>query len=89
MPITQEHSTDWRDRATITVEEAAPILGIGRASAYAAAGTGDLPVIRIGRRLLVPVAALRQMLGEVQNDREDPTQVLAGKAGNSDAHRTG
>lgn len=46
------------------------MLGVGRASAYAAAGTGDLPVIRVGRRLLVPVAALRRMLGELQNDHD-------------------
>jgi len=60
--------TGWRDRSTITVEEAGLILGIGRASAYAAAGSGDLPVIRIGRRLLVPVGALRRMLGELTDE---------------------
>ena len=51
------------DRPTLTVEEAAQILGIGRANAYAAAAHGDLPSIRIGRRVLVPTAALREMLG--------------------------
>ena len=58
---------DWRERATITVDEAARILGIGRASAYLAAQPGgDLPTVRIGRRLLVPVTALRRMLGELE-----------------------
>ncbi len=65
---TQMTETGWRDRSTITVEEAGLILGIGRASAYAAAGSGDLPVIRIGRRLLVPVGALRRMLGELTDE---------------------
>jgi excisionase family DNA binding protein len=56
---------DWRARDTLTVDEAAVILGVGRSSAYAAAGSGELPVIRIGKRLLVPVGQLRRMLGEV------------------------
>lgn len=49
-------------RRTRTVEEAAKILGISRASAYTAAKTGDLPTIRIGNRLLVPVPALDKLL---------------------------
>ena len=49
-------------RATITVEEAARILGISRGSAYEAVRRGDIPTIRIGKRLIVPVAALERML---------------------------
>jgi len=85
MPITQEHTSDWRAQDTLTVEQAAAILGIGRASAYAAAGTGDLPVIRVGRRLLVSVAQLRQLLGEVQNDHEAAANGPVGKVGNGSA----
>lgn len=47
---------------TVTVEAAARLLGIGRGSAYDAARRGELPTIRIGRRLLVPLAALNAML---------------------------
>jgi excisionase family DNA binding protein len=47
---------------TLTVEEAGELLGISRGSAYEAARTGELPTIRIGRRLVVPTAALRRML---------------------------
>jgi len=47
---------------TVTVERAAQILGIGRASGYEAVRRGELPVIRLGRRLVVPTARLRQML---------------------------
>lgn len=43
--------------------DAGEILGICRRSAYKAAGTGEIPTIRIGRRLIVPVARLRGMLG--------------------------
>ncbi len=58
--------TDYGD--VLTVEEAATVLRISRASAYQAAriwratGTDGLPVIQIGRRLLVPRTALEQLL---------------------------
>ena len=45
-------------RRVVTVGEAAAILQISRGAAYQAAKTKELPTIRIGRRLLVPVAAL-------------------------------
>ena len=48
---------------TVTVEEAARLLGIGRQSAYQAARTGELPTIRLRHRLLVPRAQLDRMLG--------------------------
>lgn len=54
---------DVADRATLRIEEAAEILNIGRFAAYAAAKSGDLPTIRMGRRILVPVARLRALLG--------------------------
>ena len=50
-------------RATITVEEAASLLGIGRSAAYEAARRGQLPTRRLGRRLFVPVPALLDWLG--------------------------
>jgi excisionase family DNA binding protein len=46
----------------MTVEEAARALGINRNSAYEAARNGELPAIRIGRRLLVPKVAFNKML---------------------------
>ena len=49
------------ERGTLTVREAAYVLGIGRNSAYEAAHRGELPTIRIGRRLLVTKAALAAM----------------------------
>ncbi|MHB1988250.1 MAG: helix-turn-helix domain-containing protein [Acidimicrobiales bacterium] len=49
-------------RLTFTVEEAAERLGIGRATAYEAVARSEIPSIRIGRRILVPRAALERML---------------------------
>ena len=51
-------------RRTITVEEAGRLLGIGRNSAYEAASKGEIPTIRIGRRLLVPLVAFERMLDQ-------------------------
>jgi excisionase family DNA binding protein len=51
-------------RLTWTVTEAAKLLGISRACAYEAAHRGELPVRVIGRRMLVPRAALLRLLDE-------------------------
>jgi excisionase family DNA binding protein len=50
------------ERMTLTIPEAAKALGIGRNAGYEAARCGDIPTIRIGKRLLVPRAALERML---------------------------
>ena len=52
------------DRQTLTVEQAPAVLGIGRNSAYQAVASGQLPVIRIGRRLLVPRTARERLLAD-------------------------
>jgi excisionase family DNA binding protein len=50
------------ERLTLTVEEAAVILGISRAFAYDAVRRGEIPAIKIGRRILVPKLALNRLL---------------------------
>lgn len=52
------------ERRTLTVEEAARLLGIGRGAAYEAARRGELPSVRLGRRILIPRHALGALLGE-------------------------
>jgi hypothetical protein len=37
-------------------------FGLGRSASYAAAARGELPVIRIGKRFVVPIVALDRML---------------------------
>ncbi len=59
------------DKLTYTVTEAAELLGIVRAAAYEAARSGQLPTIRIGKRILVSAVALERMLQECA-DRSDP-----------------
>ena len=47
---------------TISVTEAGKRLGISRNVAYEAVGRGEIPSIKIGKRILVPVAALERLL---------------------------
>lgn len=60
-------------QATMTVDEVADYLKIGRGTAYEAIRRGEIPAIRIGHRLLVPVVALEKMLIEAgQADAKEP-----------------
>jgi excisionase family DNA binding protein len=47
---------------TVTVEQAAKLLGIGRSTAYQLVHTGDIPSLRLGRRIVVPVAGVAALL---------------------------
>ena len=53
---------DPHDRATITVTEAAHVLGISRSTAYELVHAGTLPALRLGRRIVVPTHALEELL---------------------------
>lgn len=48
--------------ATLTISQAAELLGISRSLAYEAARRDEIPTIRIGRRWLVPRVKLERML---------------------------
>lgn len=53
-------------KMTLTVPETAKVLGISRNMAYALVREGRIPAIRLGeRRLVVPVAAIEQLLAKV------------------------
>jgi excisionase family DNA binding protein len=54
---------------TYTVEEAAKLLRIGRNQGYDAARSGELPTVKIGKRILVPRLALEQMLAKAGERR--------------------
>ena len=47
---------------TLTVEETAKLLRISRNTAYMLVNEGKLPVVRLGRRLLVPKKRLDDLL---------------------------
>ena len=56
----------------MTVDEAAEALGISRSHAYELVRSGDLPSVRLGRRLVVPVRTLMAML-EPQLELDETT----------------
>jgi hypothetical protein len=55
---------------TLTVPEAGrQYFDLGRNASYEAARRGDIPVIKIGRLLRVPVVAMERKLEETGNER--------------------
>lgn len=59
-PITVDEA---RARPTIRADEAAYLLGVSTDAVYRAAETGQLPALRVGRRVLIPTARLLELLG--------------------------
>ncbi len=58
---TTPHADSDSQQRTMRVEDAAEILGISRAAAYKYARDGELPVIRLGNRVLVLKAAFEKL----------------------------
>ena len=69
--ITQQrddHTSETRegrgegDRRVWTVTEVAVLLGISRAHAYNLVAQGEIPHLRLGRRIVVPKVAVDELL---------------------------
>lgn len=54
------------ERLTLTVDQAAQVLGISRALAYELIARGDIPSLRLGRRIVVPRRALELLIAPVE-----------------------
>ena len=52
------------DCLTLTVDDAARLLGISRSLAYELVALGEIPSIRLGRRVLVPRRGLYRLVEE-------------------------
>ena len=51
------------EKLTLSVPEAGKLyFNLGKQAAYAAAARGDIPTVRLGRVIRVPVRALEKML---------------------------
>jgi excisionase family DNA binding protein len=50
------------EERVLRVPEAAALLGVSASTYYSAAARGEVPAVRIGRRLVVPGAALARLL---------------------------
>ncbi|UFX41706.1 helix-turn-helix domain-containing protein [Bradyrhizobium sp. 41S5] len=67
---------DRADCLVYTVPEAGALLGLTKNASYEAAKRGDLPILRIGKLLKVPKAALHAMIGSAEAlsvEKADPT----------------
>ena len=60
--MTSEVTVMPGDSLTFTVTEVAKLLGISRGAAYEGVREGQIPALRIGRRILIPKAALERLL---------------------------
>jgi len=60
---------EYTDRLAFSVGEARKLLGLSRGLMYEAIRTGQIPSISIGRRILIPRAALEKLLANPGNKR--------------------
>jgi excisionase family DNA binding protein len=60
-------ATDPVTRRTLTIAEAAIILGVGRSTLYEHVRSGDVPCVRLGRRVVIPVHVIESMLSPKGN----------------------
>jgi excisionase family DNA binding protein len=77
---------DPQDRPTLSADEAADLLGVGRSTVYRAVKSGDLPAIVLGRTVRIPTVPLLSLLGlgltgddgDVGDVRSSPAPRLRG-----------
>lgn len=63
-PAPREPNLTMGDRATLTVNETAEVLGINSWAAYQGCRRGEIPSLRLGRRIVVPAHQLQAYLSE-------------------------
>lgn len=59
------------NRLVLTVSEVAQILGLSRNSAYQGVSRGEIPSVRVGKRILVPRIALEKMLDTARKESSE------------------
>ncbi len=64
-------TTSIDERPVLTVSEAAAFLRISPWTAYERVRTGDIPVLRMGRRILVSRVVLERMLEQAGGETPD------------------
>ena len=58
------------EKVVLTVDECAAYLQISRPQAYLGVHNGDIPHIRVGKRILIPLAALSKLLDNAGAKKE-------------------
>jgi excisionase family DNA binding protein len=62
-PVADRDNRTENERVALSVTEVAKLLGISRALAYELVARGELPALRLGRRVVIPRVALVALLG--------------------------
>jgi excisionase family DNA binding protein len=57
------------DKLTLSVAEAADALGLGQTLVRELIDRGELPAVRVSRRVLVPVRGLRDYLDRLESEQ--------------------
>ena len=61
-----------KDTKTLDIPTAGKkYFGLSKGGSYAAAKRGDIPTVRIGRRIRAPIVALERMLANARSRHED------------------
>ena len=60
--LLKRRKADEMEKQTLTVAEAARVMGIGLTKAYESVRSGRIPSVRFGRKYLIPRGALARML---------------------------
>jgi excisionase family DNA binding protein len=84
--MTEPTIRDCQDRLAVSPAEAAQLAGVGRTLLYEALGSGALPSLKIGKRRLILMDALRAWLEEHASNGVNPPvahqpTMPAGKTG--------
>lgn len=53
------------EQPTMTVLELAKVLGVSKDAGYKFVREGGVRTLRVGKRIVIPTAAVREVLGEV------------------------
>ena len=56
------------DKVVLSMAELAAVMGIGRSKAYELAHQSGFPMVRLGRRVVIPVEALKAWLEKQANN---------------------
>ena len=62
---------DQLPRLLVSVNEAARVLGISRSYAYELVAAGILVPVRLGRRVLIPIGAIEELVAKATSDHND------------------
>ena len=67
------------DKVTMSVQEMAMQMGISLSKAYALTREADFPIVRVGKRVLVPVSEFKVWLSARATERNDTSENKRGR----------